>query len=174
MLLRAIIIISLFTLLTSCSRENPYPVVAENTANEKPMANENSSSTKLKRAEFIKLMQTVADGWNEGNAKKASDCYREDATYTEPPDKQVYIGRKALYEFFGGDSKPQPPMKMAWHNLAFNEEEQVGFGEYTFQMNNRYHGIVVVKIKNGLINNWREYQYKSDQEWDEFIKNNRF
>ena len=26
-------------------------------------------------------------------------------------------------------------MKMTWHHLAFDEESQVGFGEYTFQMN---------------------------------------
>jgi hypothetical protein len=125
-------------------------------------------------AQFKGLMHTVAAGWNEGNARKAADCYTEDAIYTEPPDRQVYVGRKALYEFFGGDKKPEPPMKMTWHHLAFNEESQIGFGEYTFQMNNRYHGIVVVKISGGKISNWREYQYKSDLEWKEFIKKNDF
>jgi hypothetical protein len=103
-----------------------------------------------------------------------ANCYTEDALYTEPPDKQVYAGRKALYEFFGGDKKPDPPMRMTWHHLAFDEESQTGFGEYTFQMNNRYHGIVVVKIRDGKISNWREYQYKSDMEWREFVKKNDF
>ena|GEM_PF-253095 len=124
--------------------------------------------------EFRILMKTVADGWNEGNARKAADCYTEDAIYIEPPDKQVYRGRTALYEFFGGDKRPEPPMKMVWHHLAFDEKDQVGFGEYTFQMNNRYHGIVVVKIETGKIKSWREYQYKSGLEWEEFTKNNRF
>jgi hypothetical protein len=41
-------------------------------------------------------------------------------------------------------------------------------------MNNRYHGIVVVKIREGKISNWREYQYKSDLEWREFVKKNDF
>jgi ketosteroid isomerase-like protein len=134
--------------------------------------NEYSSSAadKITAARFKNLMHTVAAGWNEGNAKKAADCYTEDAFYTEPPDRQVYVGRKALYEFFGGDKKPEPPMKMTWHHLAFNDESQIGFGEYTFQMNNRYHGIVVVKIRDGKISNWREYQYKSDLEWKEFIR----
>ncbi len=127
-----------------------------------------------KKKDFVKIMQQISDGWNQGNAKKAADCFAEDAIYTEPPDKQVYVGRQSLYEFFGGDKKPEPPMKMQWHHLAFDEETQIGFGEYTFQMNKRYHGIVIVKIKNGKISNWREYQYQSNLEWNDFIKNNKF
>ena len=44
----------------------------------------------------------------------------------------------------------------------------------TFQMNNRYHGIVVVKVRDGKICNWREYQYKSNLEWKDFVGNNEF
>ena len=132
------------------------------------------SSPKITEAEFRKLMNTVAEGWNEGNARKAADCYAQDAVYTEPPDKQVYVGRQELYEFFGGDKKPEPPMKMVWHHVAFDEASQVGFGEYTFQMNNKYHGIVVVRIMGRKISNWREYQYKSDMDWKDFIGKNRF
>src|SRR5262245_37679098 len=152
----SLLVVTVFVLL-ACKEENP------------PMANDKISS-----AQFDALMRTVAAGWNEGNARKAADCYTEDALYTEPPDKQVYAGRAALYEFFGGGKKPEPPMKMTWHHLAFDEESQIGFGEYTFQMNNRYHGIVVVKVKNGKISNWREYQYKSDLEWKEFVKKMTF
>jgi hypothetical protein len=36
--------------------------------------------------EFEKLMQTVAQGWNEGNARKAADCFHENAVYVEPPE----------------------------------------------------------------------------------------
>jgi hypothetical protein len=64
-------------------------------------------------------------------------------------------------------------MKMTWHHLAFNEEEQVGFGEYTFQMHGRYHGIVVVKLELGLIKQWREYQY-DELHWEEFTSHNPF
>ncbi len=28
--------------------------------------------------QFAVLMQTIADNWNEGNARKAADCYTED------------------------------------------------------------------------------------------------
>jgi hypothetical protein len=124
--------------------------------------------------DFEQLMQTVSQGWNEGNARKAADCFSEDAIYVEPPDKQLYHGRAELYEFFGGDAGPDIPMKMTWHHLAFNEEEQIGFGEYTFQLNNRYHGIVVVKIESGLIKHWREYQYRSDLDWEQFTSHSPF
>jgi hypothetical protein len=62
----------------------------------------------------------------------------------------------------GGPNKPTPPMYMQWHHLAFNEKEQVGYGEFTFQMNLRYRGIVTVQIQVGKIANWREYEYQSN------------
>lgn len=124
--------------------------------------------------EFERLMQIVAEGWNEGNAHKAADCFSEDAIYVEPPDRQLYHGRAELYEFFGGDSGPDRPMKMTWRHLAFNEEEQIGFGEYTFAMNRRYHGIVVVKIESGRIKGWREYQYQTELNWKDFTGRNPF
>jgi ketosteroid isomerase-like protein len=132
------------------------------------------AGAKATAATFHSLMETVAAGWNEGDARKAADCFAEDALYLEPPDRQFYSGRPALYEFFGGATKPEPPMKMTWHQLAFDEESQVGFGEYTFQMNRRYHGVVIVKILGGKIANWREYQYPSDLDWSDFVRKNPF
>ena len=131
-------------------------------------------NVKLTTSAFHELMQTVAEGWKEGNARKAADCFREDAIYVEPPDKQLYHGRAELYEFFGGDAGTEIPMQMIWHHLAFNEQEQVGFGEYTFQMNSRYHGIVIVSLEAGLIKYWREYQYRSEFSWEEFTSHTPF
>ena len=128
----------------------------------------------MTKTEFERLMQTIADGWNEGDARVAADCFSEDAIYVEPPDKQLYRGREELYEFFGGNHGREISMKMTWHHLAFNEAEQIGFGEYTFEMHGRYHGIVVVKIEAGLIKHWREYQYRTELGWDEFTQYNRF
>lgn len=128
----------------------------------------------LNFAEFKRLMQTVAEGWNEGNARKSADCFRENAVYVEPPEAQLYQGRAELYEFFGGDAGTDIPMKMTWHHMAFNEEEQTGFGEYTFEMHGRYHGIVVVKIESGLIQYWREYQYRTDLNWEAFTSHSPF
>jgi hypothetical protein len=124
--------------------------------------------------QFITLMRTIAEAWNEGNARKAADCFADNAVYLEPPDRQVYVGKEAIYAFFGGPTKPNPPMHMQWHRLAFNEREQVGFGEYTFQMNRRYHGIVTVQIDGGKIVKWREYQYQSNLDWAAFAGKSEF
>ena len=129
---------------------------------------------KIATADFEKLMQTIANGWNEGDARKAADCFSEDAIYFEPPEKQLYRGRTELYEFLGGDNGTDIPMQMTWHHLAFNEEDQIGFGEYTFQMHGRYHGIVIVKVESGLIKQWREYQYRTELSWEEFTSHNPF
>jgi hypothetical protein len=129
---------------------------------------------KITETQFQSLMHTISDGWNEGNARKSSNCFREDAVYVEPPEKQLHHGRIELHEFFGGDAGPDRPMKMAWHHLAFNEAEQAGFGEYTFEMHGRYHGIVIVKVENGLIKYWREYQYQSGLSWEEFTQHATF
>ena len=58
--------------------------------------------------------------------------------------------------------------------VAFDEAAQVGFGEYTFQMNRRYHGIVAVKIRGGKISHWREYQYESKLDWKDFVAKSPF
>jgi hypothetical protein len=123
-------------------------------------------------ARFTALMERVATGWSTGDARLAASCFAEDAVYEEPPAKQLYKGRAALYAFFGGEEKL--PMKMRWHHLAFDEATGVGFGEYTFALNRQYHGVVVVKIVDGLIARWREYQYPSAQPYEEFARESAF
>lgn len=123
---------------------------------------------------FQKLMQTVAEGWSEGNARKAADCFTEDAVYTEPPDKQLYKGRKELFKFFGGDEGRKSQMKMTWHHLMFDEEKQIGAGEFTFEYGGKVHGMVIVKIRDCKISNWREYWYESNLDWEKFIGENKF
>jgi len=51
-------------------------------------------------------METVSAGWNEGNSRKVADCFSSQAVYMEPPNQQVYVGRDALFEFFGGKQWP--------------------------------------------------------------------
>lgn len=119
--------------------------------------------------QFKKLMQLIADAWNEGNAKKASDCFTDDATYIEPPNKQFFQGRDQLFKYFGGDSGRPKQMKMKWHNLLFDEQTQTGAGEYTFEMNNKNHGVAVVEVENNKIKMWREYQWTGNLNYQDFI-----
>ncbi|NNF00485.1 MAG: nuclear transport factor 2 family protein [Pyrinomonadaceae bacterium] len=125
-------------------------------------------------AEFENLMQKLADGWNKGDAKKAADCFTKDAVYTEPPDKQIYKGRDELFKFFGGNEGRKSAMKMTWHHLVYDEKREIGMGEFTFDYGGKVHGMVIVKIKEGKISNWREYWYESKLEWEKFTENNKF
>jgi ketosteroid isomerase-like protein len=129
-------------------------------------------ATDLNEAGFRRLLATVADGWHAGDARRAADCFTEDAVYAEPPDRQLYRGREELFRFFGG-AQP-PPMTMRWHHVVFDDDRQVGVGEYTFQGRRRYHGLVIVKVENGKIARWREYQYESDLDWEAFAGDSGF
>ena len=125
-------------------------------------------------ATFEKLMNTVAEGWNEGNARKAADCFAEDAIYLDPPDKQIYRSREELFQFFGGTQGRKRSMKMIWHHLTFNESSGIGSGEFTFEYGSISHGVVMVRIVNGKIQNWREYYYETPLSWDQFVQHNPF
>ena len=127
---------------------------------------------RLSSSQFRQLLETVAAGWNEGDARRAADCFAEDAIYLEPPDRQSYRGRPELYEFFGGDAPP--PMHMRWHNVVFDEETEVGVGEYTFRGRTQVHGLVIVKVRDGRISHGREYQYPSELDWQAVVGESGF
>lgn len=121
---------------------------------------------------FRQLLETIAAAWNEGDTATALACFTDDARYTEPPDTQHHEGRQALFEFFGGDDPP--PMWMAWHTILFDRDQQMGAAEYTFKGTNTYHGVVVIRLRDDLIANWREYQVRSDLDWQAFTALNPF
>lgn len=124
----------------------------------------------MSQEEFTKLMQTVAEGWNEGNPAQSVDSFTEDAVYVEPPDKQFFQGHKELFEYFGGKAARAGIMNLQWHHLFLNTESQTGAGEYTFTMNNIiHHGMVFVELKNGKIALWREYDIPGTISYQEFI-----
>jgi hypothetical protein len=122
---------------------------------------------------FRAVMKAIADGWNQGNATLAASCFAEDAMYSSPPSPSRN-GRKALYEYFGGATGRDMPMHMAWHHLVFDPVAQIGVGEYTFRSRIQTHGLVIVKLSNGLIRHWREYEVASDLSWRNFVGGNAF
>jgi hypothetical protein len=50
----------------------------------------------------------------------------------------------------------------------------MGAGEYTYRGANTYHGVVVIRLRDDLIANWREYQHRSDLAWEDFTALNPF
>lgn len=127
----------------------------------------------LDQAGFRALLERLAGGWNQGDARAAADCFTEDAVYVEPPGKQVYRGRQALYEFFGGGQGRPGQMAMTWRNVAFDVDRQRGFGEFTFSYGSQVHGVAVIQVEDGRIAQWREYWYESELPWEEFVKPGR-
>jgi hypothetical protein len=119
--------------------------------------------------EFEALLQRLAEGWNSGNSRAATECFTVDAVYVEPPRKQVYRGREELFRFFGGDAGRPGAMSMTWRNVAFDADKQRGMGEFSFRYGTQVHGVAVIALRDGLIAQWREYWYSSEQPFDEFV-----
>ncbi len=129
---------------------------------------------RLNTGEFKALMNRLADAWNANEARRAADLFTDDAVYSAPPSGRVRRGRDELFRFFGGTSGRPRPMRMEWHHLVFDEASQIGAGEYTFTYETRTHGTTMVRIVDGRIANWREYEQASPLDWDQFIGPNRF
>ncbi len=125
--------------------------------------------------QFEQLLQTVARGWNTDDAALAASAFAPDAIYTEPPDRQRYQGRQAIFEFFGGADGRDEWMAMTWHHISFNDETSVGAAEFTFAWpSGQVHGMVSIRVKQGLIANWREYYYEAAEDWAQFTRFNAF
>ena len=119
-------------------------------------------------------MQQLADAWNKGEARAAADFFAEDALYSSVPNSVAREGRVALFNWFGGANGRAKPMQMAWHHLVFDEAQQIGAGEYTFTYEVRTHGMVMIRLRDGKIANWREYEVESPLDWDALVGKNRF
>lgn len=126
---------------------------------------------------FEKLIRQVADGWNEGNAKKAADCFSSDAIFSSPDFNAakvkgfVHQGKDEIYRFFGGDNGRSQGMNMVWQSWGFDEINQTGFGEYTFRYGDyQGHGVAMIRTKNNVISNWRDYTFEFYNDWHEFVR----
>lgn len=127
----------------------------------------------LDRAAFVAMMDDVADAWMRGDTDRALARFSDDARYVEPPDVQRYVGRDELRVYFGGDDPP--PMSLTWHHLVFDDVEQVGAAEYTYRgQGSTFHGVALIRIEDDLIADWREYQARSELDWETFSAGNRF
>jgi hypothetical protein len=129
---------------------------------------------RLDQAGFQKLIGTLTDAWDSNNARQAADCFTEDAMFSSPPDPEIRKGRQELFEFFGGSKGRPKPVSILWHRLVFDPASQMGAGEYTFTYQVRSHGMVILRIVNGKIANWREYEVESRMNWEEMVGENRF
>ncbi|HTC92573.1 MAG TPA: nuclear transport factor 2 family protein [Terriglobales bacterium] len=130
------------------------------------------AAARISAEDFYRIMNTVAQGRSEGNASKAAGMFGEDAVYSNPAGEQTHKGRAAIAKLFSGNKGGA--IAIQWHHLLFNEQEQIGAGEFTQEGRRRFHGMVIVKMKNGKISNWREYGFASNEGWEKFTSDNQF
>ncbi|HYN22088.1 MAG TPA: nuclear transport factor 2 family protein [Thermoanaerobaculia bacterium] len=118
----------------------------------------------MTRDEFEAMLQALAQGWAEKAYEKVASYYAEDLRYIDPL-RYRFSSRTELLSFF---SKEEAEESTVWHNILFDEERQLGAAEYTYEGKHRYHGTVLVKLRDGKITHWREYQHTSELEWEDF------
>jgi ketosteroid isomerase-like protein len=119
----------------------------------------------MNAVEFRDLVNTVADAWNEADTVSAADCFADDAIYMEPPDRHFFQGRVQLLALF---SMLHPGNNMQWHHIWFDEQSQVGAGEFTFA-HDQVHGVAIIEVEEQKIKLWREYQWHGHMSWQRFI-----
>ena len=120
----------------------------------------------MNKAEFIELLNTMAEGWNSGDVEKVAACFAEKVSYGDPT-RYAFTSRQELKPFF------EPPdggsQQCTWHRVIFDEEAQTGAAEYTYTGHQTYHGCVVARVEGGVVFDWREWQHTSDLDWEEFV-----
>jgi hypothetical protein len=97
----------------------------------------------MTKTEFRDLLHSLADAWSRRDYAAAAGFFAEDVRY--------------------GD-----PTRYSFNTIVFDEEQQIGAAEYTYEGTHLYHGLVLAKVAGGEIHRWREYQHVDPREWEEF------
>ena len=119
-------------------------------------------------ADFDRLMRALADAWARNDAPAGAALFGQDATYSEPPDEQLFVGREQLEAYF---SPLEPGTYLDFHNVWFDEASGVGAVEFSFGTRGEArasHGVAIVTVVDGLIAEWREYQSQGPSSFAEF------
>lgn len=121
--------------------------------------------------EFRALLERLADGWRRRDYNEVVAAFAPGVSYADPL-RYAFADRTALAAFFAADEGR--PQRMAWHTILFDEAQQIGAGEYSYEGTHRYHGVALVRVDGGLITHWREYQHIDPRPWAEFIAGTGF
>jgi hypothetical protein len=125
----------------------------------------------MNNAEFCELLQTLAAAWQRRDYTTAVSLFAEDVKYADPA-RYEFASRADLQAFFENDEGLE--QQSVWHHILFDEAQQVGVAEYTYDGSWRYHGTVWIRVQDGLITHWREYQHTDPREWEDFVSGTGF
>jgi hypothetical protein len=116
-------------------------------------------------AEFQLVLDRLATGWRAKDYAAVASEFSADVEYGDPT-RYMLTGRVALLEFFRADDDKD--QFVTWHLSLFDQAQQTGVLEYTYEGTNRYHGVALVRVGVGGITHWREYQHVDVRTWDQF------
>lgn len=118
----------------------------------------------MTRDDLRVVLDRAAAGWAAGDAAAVADCFAADVEYLDP-FLYRFTRRDDLLPFF---EPPPGGHHVTWHSVVWDDEEQVGVVEYTYEGHHRYHGAAVVRLDaDGRVALWREWQHLDDAlDWD--------
>jgi hypothetical protein len=115
--------------------------------------------------QFRDLLDRLAAAWARRDYEAAAAFFAEDVRYADPLH-YAFADRASLRAFFDADEGAE--QRTDWHFVLFDESRQVGAVEYTYEGSRRYHGTALVRVKDGVITHWREYQHVDARTHGEF------
>lgn len=121
--------------------------------------------------EFREVLDRLAKAWANRDYKTAAETFAEDVRYADPL-RYTFTERVSLRAFFEADDGRE--QKTTFHTVIFDEPRQIAAVEYTYDGSHRYHGVALIRLKNGLITHWREYQHIDQRSWLEFTSGTEF
>ena len=116
--------------------------------------------------EFRQLLDRLATGWAKRDYAVVAQEFSDDVRYGDPT-RYSFKNRSELQAFFENDEGYE--QRTVWHTVVFDEKQQIGAVEYTYEGTHRYHGTVLIGVRGGRITHWREYQHISGKPWEEFV-----
>ena len=121
--------------------------------------------------DFHALLARFAALWAARDYATLVTLFAPDVHYADPLRYRL-DGRDALLAFFANDD--DRPQRTQWHVAVFDAASQTGAAEYTYDGTHRYHGVALIRVANGLVTHWREYQHVDAREWRDYVGATRF
>jgi hypothetical protein len=122
-------------------------------------------------AEFDRLLADLADAWTRRDYRAVAARFAPGVAYADPV-RYAFTSRDDLLAFFENDDGLEQSVR--FHLAIFDERRGIGAAEYTYIGNHTYHGVVLVRVREGEITHWREYQHTSPLDWAAFVGDTRF
>lgn len=121
--------------------------------------------------EFRAVLDELSDGWARRDYAAVAGKFAGDVHYGDPL-RYAFRDRAGLQAFFEADEGHE--QHTTWHTVVFDEAQQAGAAEYKYDGTDRYHSVMLVRVRDGKITHWREYQQVDPRGWEEFVSGTAF